>query len=488
MEEKTQVPISKDYGKNIDYLLKELRVEKNFDVVHRKLEFAERKFGLFFVDGFAKDVILIHVLRELSNLSAKDLAKNPVDFLVHSLIPHIEVETSEDLEEVMGEVLAGQAVLIAEGLTKALLIDTREYPARSPEEPDIERVVRGPRDGFVETIVFNAALIRRRVRDRSLIMEPMQVGKRSKTDIIVTYIDSIADQKLVETIKKKLSEIKIDSVIMSEKTIEEFLFGNNMNPYPLVRYTERADTASVQLMEGHILILVDGSPSIIICPSTFWHQLEHAEEYRQKPIVGAFLRWVRFVAILVSLFLLPLWYVFATNQELLAEGWKFIGVDDPGNISLIWQFFLAEIGVEILRMAAIHTPNALATALGLVAAILIGQIAVEVGLFTSEVILYLAVALMGTYATSSYELSLANRMFRLFFLFGAALFGPVGFVVAITLWVILLTTSKTLNTPYLWPFIPFDAGELYEILVRSPIPLQRSRPKILNVHDPDRMP
>lgn len=488
MEEETQVPISKDFGKNIDYLLQELRIEKNFDVIHRKLEFAERKFGLFFVDGFAKDEILIHVLRELSSLSAKDLSKNPVNFLVHSLIPHIEVETSEDLEEVMGEVLAGQAVLIVEGLTQALLIDTREYPARSPEEPDIERVVRGPRDGFVETIVFNAALIRRRVRDRSLIMEPMQVGKRSKTDIIVTYIESIADQELVETIKKKLSQIKIDSVIMSEKTIEEFLFGNNMNPYPLVRYTERADTASVQLMEGHILILVDGSPSIIICPSTFWHQLEHAEEYRQKPIVGAFLRWVRFVAILVSLFLLPLWYVFATNQELLAEGWKFIGVDEPGNISLFWQFFLAEIGVEILRMAAIHTPSALATALGLVAAILIGEIAVEVGLFTSEVILYLAVALMGTYATSSYELSLANRMFRLFFLFGAALFGPVGLVVAITLWVILLTTSKTLNTPYLWPFIPFDAGELYEILVRSPIPLQRSRPKILNVHDPDRMP
>src|SRR5690606_19738781 len=213
--------------------------------------------------------------------------------------------------------------------------------ARSPEEPDIERVVRGSRDGFVETIVFNTALIRRRVRDRSLCMETLQIGRRSKTDVIVAYIDSIADPKLVEIIKDKLKAIDVDGLPMGEKTVEEYIFGRHLNPYPMVRYTERPDTAAVHLLEGHVLVLVDGSPSVMICPTTFWHHVQHAEEYRQKPLVGAFLRWSRFIAILASLFLLPLWYVYATNDHLLAERWQFIGPNKVGHLSLIWQFLIA---------------------------------------------------------------------------------------------------------------------------------------------------
>ena len=164
------------------------------------------------------------------------------------------------------------------------------------------------------------------------------------------------------------------------------------------------------------LSLLSGTPSVMICPTTFWHHMQHAEEYRQKPLVGAALRWVRFVAVMTSLFLLPLWYIFATNTDLLPERLRFIGPEQIGHFSLFWQFFIAEFGIEMLRMAAIHTPSALATALGLVAAILIGDIAVQVGLFSNEVVLYLAIAVIGTFATPSYELSLANRLSRVFFL------------------------------------------------------------------------
>ena len=479
----TQVPVSENFEKNIDYLLKELRIEINFDIIYRNLKHANKNLGLFFVDAFAKDDIAQHILRELEHINSYEIRKNTVEKLVQTFIPHIEVETTEDLEDVIIQTLSGQAALIVEGCKEAIIIDIREYPARSPEEPDIERVVRGPRDGFVETLVFNAELIRRRLRDRSLIMEYMQIGQRSKTDMVISYVDSIVDPELVKRIKKALKNINIDGIVMGEKTLEEFIFGRSINPYPLVRYTERADTSATHLTEGHLLLIVDGSPSVMICPTTFWHHLQHAEEYRQKPVVGAFLRWIRFIAVFASLFLLPLWFVFSSNPDLLPETLDFIGPEEVGEVPLFLQILLAEIGIEILRMAAIHTPSALATALGLVAAILIGEIAVEVGLFTSEVILYIAIAAMSNYAMPSYELGLANRIFRIVFLVFGALGGLYGFLGGVILWFLVLAFTKSLNTPYLWPLVPFNFKALLDVIIRMPIPLKKTRPSVLNTQD-----
>lgn len=479
----TQIPVKDKFEDNIEYLIKELRIGKNFDVIHRPLEYGGLKFAMFLIDGFAAANILLLIMKEIEKRKPEDFEEQPIDKLFKSFIPHVEVNTTEDLEEAIAQILAGQTAVVVEGGKQVILIDSREYPIRSPQEPDIERVVRGPRDGFVETIVFNLALIRRRVRDRSLVMEYVQVGERSKTDIALVYIDSIVDMDNVKMLRDQLEKISIDGVAMGEKTIEEFVFGRNYNPYPLVRYTERADTSAVHLMEGHVLIVVDGSPSVMICPSTYWHHLQHAEEYRQKPLVGVFLRWARYIAVIASLFLLPLWYTYATNEQLLSERWKFIGVKDHGEIALIWQFLIAEVGIEILRMAAIHTPNALATALGIVSAIIIGDVAVQVGIFTHEVVLYVAVAAIGTFATPSYELSLANRIFRVFFLIMVALFKVPGLVIGITLWILLLAATKSMNIPFLYPFIPFHPRDFRIMLARTPIPLKNSRANMLHPID-----
>ncbi|MGX6443413.1 spore germination protein [Neobacillus sp. K501] len=479
----TQIPVKDKFEDNIDYLIKELRIGKSFDVIHRPLEYGGLKFAMFLIDGFAAANILLLIMKEIEKRKPEDFDDQPIEKLFKTFIPHVEVNTSEDLEEVIAQVLAGQTAVVVEGGKEVILIDSREYPIRSPQEPDIERVVRGPRDGFVETIVFNMALIRRRVRDRSLVMEYIQVGERSKTDIALVYIDSIVDMDHVKMLRDQLDTISIDGVAMGEKTIEEFVFGRNYNPYPLVRYTERADTSAVHLMEGHVLIVVDGSPSVMICPSTFWHHLQHAEEYRQKPLIGVFLRWARYLAVLASLFLLPLWYTYATNEQLLSERWKFIGVKDHGEIGLIWQFLIAEVGIEILRMAAIHTPNALATALGIVSAIIIGDVAVQVGIFTHEVVLYVAVAAIGNFATPSYELGLANRLVRIFFLIMVALFKVPGLIIGITLWIILLAATKSMNTPFLYPFIPFHPKDFRIMLARTPIPLKNSRANMLHPQD-----
>lgn len=468
-----------------NYLNKELAVDENFDIICLEMKHANRKMALFLVDGFGKDVALTQIQRELSHTTEEEL-NHEYDALMQSRIPYAEVESEKDLNKVVDQVLSGPAALLVEGLDYCIVIDTREYPVRGPEEPDTEKVVRGARDGLVETLVMSAALIRRRVRDRTLRVEFMQAGRRSKTDMALVYIADIADPDYVEQMRDSLKAIDTDGLPMADKTIEEFVFKESNNPYPLVRYTERPDVCATHLFEGHVLLLVDGSPSAMITPITFWNLLQHAEEYRQKPIIGAMLRLVRFAAVFVSLFLLPLWYLLATQIDLLPDAFSFIGTQEEGSIPLFVQFMIAEAGIEMLRMASIHTPSAVAEALGLVAALLIGDIAIEVGMFSPEVILYLAIAAVGTFATPSYELSLANRFMRIVFLIATAAFGVVGFVVSTTVWLILLVRLKGLQVPYMWPFIPLNLKALRDVFLRISMPLKNRRPAIIHPQDPDR--
>ncbi|MFZ4452033.1 spore germination protein [Salibacterium aidingense] len=486
--DKHTVPVSGDIEENKAYLSSELAVDKNFDIIELALEYNGLEMVLYMVDGFVKDDAMTQIQRELDHLKPSKQRIEVIQSLITSRIPYVELDTSDDLNEVVNQVLSGPAALVVDGQSEVILIDTREYPVRSLEEPQTEQVVRGAKDGFVETIIFNMALTRRRIRDRNLRMEYSRVGRRSLTDVCISYIADIANEDIVERIKDGLNQVVIDGLPMADKTIEEYLFGQYLNPYPLVRYTERPDTAAVHLLEGHVLIYVDGSPTAIIVPCTFWHHLQHAEEYRQKPVVGTMHRVVRFVSVFVSLFLLPLWFLFAAESLTPPDYLSYIGVEESGKVPLLAQFIIAEIGIEMLRMAAIHTPSALATALGIIAAILIGEIAIEVGLFSYEVVLYLAVAAIGSYATPSYELSLANRIWRFIFLLAAAIGGVPGFILAITIWMLILTALKPAGVPYLWPLLPFSLSNMGDIFKRKPIPLKKDRPEALDVGDPDKAP
>ncbi|MUK87125.1 spore germination protein [Ornithinibacillus sp. L9] len=484
--EKDKQELFSSYTENVTYIHDRLGIDESFDIVHLDVEYAGRNMAMFFIDGFVKDDIMHLLMKLLAKIEPKDLEPDPLTKLIKTYLPYVELEMVDDLNQAADLVLGGPTALLVEGIDKVIIIDARTYPVRSPGEPDLERVVRGSRDGYVETIVFNTALTRRRVRDRSLRMEYLQVGRRSQTDLCLCYIKDIADQDRVDELKESLKMIDTDGLPMAEKTVEEFISGRHWNPFPTVRYTERPDTAATHLYEGHVLIIIDGSPSVMITPSTYWHHLQHAEEYRQKPLVGAYLRMVRFIAVIASIFILPLYYLLSINPDLLPRGLEYIGPNDYGAVPLLAQFLLAEIGIDMLRMAAIHTPTSLATAIGLVAAILIGQVAIEVGLFSYEVILYLAIAGIGTYATPSYELSLANRLVRIFLLLTTAMFGVPGYIAGITIWIIYLTRMKSFHSPYLWPFLPFSFHAFRDVLVRSPIPLKSKRPTLLDPQDPDR--
>ncbi|MFS0780927.1 spore germination protein [Bacillus sp. 1P06AnD] len=478
--------VSTDIEKNTAYLNKALGVDKSFDVIRLDVVYAGRKMALYLIDGFVKDDILHYLMKILLDLQEEDLLPDPLEKLLKTYIPYVEVEATNDLEKIADTVLAGPTALIVDGLDQAILIDARTYPVRGPQEPDMERVVRGARDGFVETLVFNTALTRRRVRDRTLRMEYLSIGRRSKTDVVVCYIEDVANTDFVRSIKTSLGKIDTDGLPMAEKSIDEFISGQYWNPYPIMRYTERPDTAAAHLYDGHVIIFVDGSPSALITPSTFWHHLQHAEEYRNKPLIGAYLRIVRFLAVWASLFILPLWYFLAEHPNFLPEGLSYVGPNEMGHIPLLVQFLLIEVGLDMLRMAAIHTPSSLATALGLVAALMIGGVAVEVGLLSNEVILYLSLAAIGTFATPSYELGLANRIIRLGLLLATAIFGLPGLVIGTTLFLLLLINMRSLGVPYFWPMIPFSYRALRDVIIRSPIPLKNRRPKALHPKDPDR--
>lgn len=460
-----------------------LGIGESFDVDYRTLVILGTEIDIYFVTGLndKKDVNI--VLKELIELNETDEDPDKIFSIIENRIVNQQVQKVDNLEDAITPILSGLILIVVDGYKEAFVVDVRTYPGRGPEEPDTEKVVRGARDGYTENIIINTGLTRRRIRDENLRFEMFRVSGRGRQDVALAYIKDIADPELVEVLRKKIKKISVDGLSMGEKSLEEFILDQKNNPFPLVRFTERPDVAAAHLFEGHVLIIVDTSPSVIITPTTYFHHVQHAEEYRQSPTIGTFVRWVRFLGIFVSIFLLPLWLLFVLNPELLPQSLSFIGPNEEGNIPITLQIILADIGVEFLRIAAIHTPTAVSTAMGLIAAILIGEIAIKVGLFGPEIILYVALSTMGAYATPSYELSFANKIARLLLIILTAFMGVSGFVIGLTLYLLFLANTKSITTPYFWPFIPFNLKALYNILFRVPIPLQKTRPSITHPQD-----
>lgn len=483
-----KIEIASNIKENKAYMEKRLGMDVSFDLGFREVIILKRKVHVYYLTGLCDSIIIQDLLKELVNLNDHESNSKKLPEIIENRLLHQQVESVKTMDESVDQVLSGLIVVFIDGERFAYVVDVRHYPGRTPEEPDTERVIRGSRDGYTENIIENTALTRRRLRDARLRHEMLKVGERSKTDVCVSYVKDIADEGLVHLIKKKIQDIEIDGISMADKTIEEFIIDRKWNPYPLVRYTERPDVAANHLLEGHVLILVDTSPSAIILPTTFFHHLQHAEEYRQAPAIGTFVRWIRFLAILASMYLLPLWLLFVLDPTILPKALAFIGPNEEGNIPITIQIVMAVIGIEFLRMAAIHTPTPLSTSMGLIAAVLIGQIAIDVGMFSPEVILYVSISAIGSYVTPSYELSVANKVVNIMMVIFTGLFGAIGFVIGITLHIMYLVNLKSIKTPYLWPFLPFNPKAMLQIIFRIPVPYSNSRPSIVHPKNNYRQP
>ncbi|HEY2421972.1 MAG TPA: spore germination protein [Neobacillus sp.] len=483
---KWPIPISVNETEN--FMKQRVGLGISFDLGVRKLKILKKDVHIYYVNGLCDTRFIIELIEELVQINDHERLSTDLYQIINNRILNQSVQPIQTLDELVDLVLSGQVAVVMEGERTALVVDVRNYPGRAPQEPDTEKVVRGSRDGFVENIILNTALTRRRIRDERLRFEMLKVGERSKTDVALGYIEDVADTNLVNILRQEISAIKIDGIPMADKTIEEFIVKQHFNPFPLVRYTERADVAAAHILEGHVIIYCDTSPSVIIAPTTFFHHVQHAEEFRESPAMGTFVRWTRFLGVLTSIFLLPLWLLFVLEPSLLPDKLSFIGPNEQTNIPVIVQIFLADFGIEFLRLAAIHTPTPLSTAMGLIAAVLIGQIAISVGLFVPEVILYVAVAGIGTFTTPSYELSVANKIARLCLLLCVSFFHTPGFVIGTTILFIFLVNMRALNTPYFWPFLPFEPKGFLQIIIRRAIPGSLLRPSIVHPRNRYRQP
>ncbi|GIN60674.1 stage V sporulation protein AF [Robertmurraya siralis] len=476
-EDVKPIPTSPEDVEN--YMKERIGLGESFDLGLRKVKVLGKEVQFYYVNGLCDTEFIIYILKELVDLNDRERKTGDVFNIIENRLLHQSVALVKSMDELVDQVLSGLIVIVVEEEQEAFVVDVRSYPGRQPEEPATEKVVRGSRDGFVENIIMNTGLTRLRIRDERLRFEIFKVGERSKTDIAIAYVKDVANKDLIDIIRKELNAIDVDGLTMADKAIEEYVVKQGYNPYPVVRYTERADIAATHLLEGHVLIYVDTSPSVIITPTTFFQHLHHAEEYRQSPTVGTFIRWCRFLGVFASLFLVPLWLIFVLEPSLLPKRLEFIGPNEESNIPIILQIFFSELGLMFLRLAAIHTPTPLATAMGLIAAVLIGQIAIDVGMFVPEVILYVAVSAMGTFSTPSYELSMANNIVKLILLILVSAFKIPGFVIGMTAFIVVLASIRSLRSPYLWPFIPFSPKAFLQILIRSSTPGSKIRPSIV---------
>lgn len=469
-------------------LKEDIGFEKSFEVQVREMEVGERRIALLFLSVFAKDASLTEILKRLTYLEPGAMSHDALHSFLSHYVPAIQVTVESSFDKMINQVLAGNTAFYVDGQREVLIIDAKSYPGRNPEQPSLEKVVRGSQDGFTETLLMNVALIRRRLRDPKLRFEMLKVGRRTQTDLCIGYIQDIANETLIESIRDKIKAIDIDGLPLADKELEEMTVQGAWNPFPLVRYTERPDVVAAQLLNGSVTVIVDTSPSAILLPTTYFDLVQHAEENRQNPFMGTYLRWIRFMGILASLFLMPLWYLLSQNAVMRPEWLSFIGADNTGRIPLILQFLIAEVGVDLLRLAAVHTPAPLVTAMTLLSAILIGDIAVKTGLFINEVILYMAVSAIGMFATPSYELGLANRIVRIGLLLCVFLMGNIGFVLGATAVFVFLAFKRSFNAPYLWPLLPFNGPALLSVIVRRPLASNKKRLSIYRTLDSRKQP
>jgi stage V sporulation protein AF len=363
-------------------------------------------------------------------------------------------------------------ILLIDGYEKAILIDSRTYPARNVSEPEKDKALRGSRDGFVETVVFNTALIRRRIRSTELRMEMLNAGESSQTDIVLCYMDTRVDHAFLEKIKAGIQSIKADALTMNQESLAECLYKRSWyNPFPKFKYTERPDTAAAQILEGNIVILVDNSPSAMITPTTIFDMVEEADDYYFPPITGTYLRLSRFLIAILTYFLTPTFLLLMKSPWLIPAGLDFIRIQDTMNLPLLWQFLILELAIDGLRLAAVNTPNMLSTPLSVMAALVLGEFAINSGWFNAEVMLYMAFVAIANYTQSNYELGYALKFMRIINLIATGLFGIWGYIGAVLLCLFSILCNRTVaDTSYVYPLFPFHGKELARRLLRLRIP------------------
>lgn len=449
--------ISGNFNEDVKRIDNELYIGESFDLLKKDMVIGGRKAALYFINGFCDSEVLQRVQEYFVELKPEEMPKDLNGFS-DMRIPYMQVNQYDDKYNVITFILSGVVCLLIEGYNKALLIDIRNYPARGVQEPEKYKVLRGSRDGFVETIIQNTALIRRRIRTPEYRCEILRAGRSSRTDIAICYIKGRADEKLLKRIKKQISEIEEDALSMNQESLSECIYkGHWFNPFPKFRYTERPDTVAASILGGQIAILVDNSPAAMLLPTTIFDVIEEADDYYFPPVTGTYLRLARTAITVLSLVLTPLFLLFSNLPDLMPGWLQFSQLKEAQAIPIFWQLMILELAIDGLKLAAINTPSTLNTPLSLIAAIVIGEFSVNTGWFAQQTMLYMAVVAIANFTHENYELAYSIKFLRIVMLILTQLFGLWGFIGGIVVTVLAIALNKTIaQTSYIYPLVPFD--------------------------------
>ncbi len=459
-----------DYDTRTAQLDDLLGVGRNFDMVGREVSVGGRRARLWVVNGYAEDALIERMIGRLLAVGSLKGLPDLAAFLAAYVTVPDAAEVTEVHDMVMG-VFAGKTLLVIDGYDGGILLDAKEYPTRSVQEPDTSKVLRGSHDGFVESIMANAALLRRRIRDPALTLERHQVGGRSQTDVALVYMAGEANEKYLEQLRQKLKAIDVGSISMSQESVAECIVPKQWwNPFPKIRYTERPDVATASIMEGSILLMIDNTPSVMLLPTTLFSFAEEINDYYFPPLIGTYLRIIRLVVLFLTVFITPLWYLLVKNGDVLPGELEFLLVEDEYFVPLIVQLLLVELIVDILKLASLNTPDALSNSFSMLGALILGDFAVQARWLVPEVLVYMAFVAVAGYAQHSYEMGYACKMMRMALLILIWLWDSWGFAIGVIGVVALIVSTKTVvGKGYLYPLIPFNGKKLMRMLRRRPI-------------------
>jgi len=425
----------------------------------------------------------MHIPMHLQGRSI-ELAQLP-DILMYETLYHGEVELQGQIDLIIRGILGGDTVVAVEGMMEAFIIGTRSVEKRSIEQPATEQVIRGPREGFIESLGTNLALIRYRLQSSELRIESREMGTRSKSKVAICYMDGITDPELLKELDRRLSEVKIDSILDSGY-LEQFIEDNKWSPFPQVQYTERPDKVAANLLEGRVAILVDGSPLALVIPTVFGQFYQTVEDYTERFLLMSAIRLARLVALIFSL-VFPSIYVaiISFNPELIPTEFAVAvaggraGVPFPAVIEVL----IMEVSMEVLREATIRLPQQVGGALSIVGVLVIGQAAVAAGFASPITVVIIALTTIGSFATPAYNAALALRLLRFPLIVMAGIFGLYGIMIGLIVIANHVLSLKSFGVPYLSPLVPGDKEGMKDLLIRAPIKWMKNRPAFLHPQD-----
>lgn len=489
--------ISADLKSNIDTIKQELG--NSSDIVIREFKAGENReipLCIIFTEGLsntdANQNFILDTLMEkirFANLNPKVIQSlDWLDVLQSTSLPVGSITEISDFKKLFLHVLSGDTILLMDGMPKGIVLSLRGWADRGVQEPSSQTVVRGPKDGFSETLRTNTALIRRRIKDPNLRLETKQIGSKTQTDVSIMYLKGVANDKIVAEVKKRLDAIKIDAVLESGY-IEELIQDETLTPFPTIINTERPDAVAAAILEGRVAILVDGTPFVLIVPALFVHFFQSSEDYYQRADISTLIRLLRYLAFFLAM-LSPSAYIAVTSfhQEMLPTPLLISlaaqreGVPFPALVEAL----IMEFTFEILREAGLRMPRAIGSSISIVGALVIGQAAVEAGIVSAMMVIVVSITALSSFIFPAYNMAITIRMLRFLFMILAATFGLFGIILGLILLVLHLNSLRSFGIPYLAPTAPFILQDQKDNIVRLPHWFLFSRPRLINQKNMDR--